>query len=72
MSVHGFCAVDGDLVHQIRAVGVPYGMTPAGEFVVFNCAFGAPLAAWRSTQWLRTDVGPRLVEMVRQLREYRS
>ncbi|MGA1286042.1 MAG: IclR family transcriptional regulator [Rubrivivax sp.] len=68
---HGFCAVDGDLVHQIRAVGVPYGMTPAGEFVVFNCAFAGPVPPDRGAQWLRTDVGPRLTAMVRQLREYR-
>jgi hypothetical protein len=52
-------------------VGVPYGMTPAGEFVVFNCAFAGPVPPDRGAQWLRTDVGPRLTAMVRQLREYR-
>ena len=66
---HGFCAVDGDLVTQIQAVGVPYGPSASGEFLVFNCAFARPPPGTRGTSWLRQDVGPKLLSMVQQLRE---
>jgi DNA-binding IclR family transcriptional regulator len=65
----GFCAVDGDLVQRIQAVGVPYGPTAHGEFVVFNCAFAPPPGGETSRAWMREEVGPKLLEMVRQLRE---
>jgi DNA-binding IclR family transcriptional regulator len=67
----GFCAVDGDLVSQIQAVGVPYGLSANGEFLVFNCAFAQPPAGTRSARWLREEVGPKLLAMVRQLKEQR-
>ena len=68
----GFCAVDGDLVTDVQAVGVPYGRTPGGELIVFNCSFlrvGSNLQ--QGAGWLRDEVGPKLVAMVRRLRESR-
>jgi DNA-binding IclR family transcriptional regulator len=70
VTAHGFCAVDGDLVTQIQAVGVPYGLSAQGEFLVFNCAFARPPAGTK-VHWLREDVGPRLLAMVQQLKEQR-
>jgi DNA-binding IclR family transcriptional regulator len=67
----GFCAVDGDLVTQIQAVGVPYGLSANGEFIVFNCAFAQPPTGTRGARWLREEVGPKLLAMVRQLKEQR-
>ena len=68
----GFCAVDGDLVTDVQAVGVPYGRTPGGELIVFNCSFlkvGSNLQP--GAGWLRGEVGPKLVAMVRTMRESR-
>lgn len=61
----GFCVVDGDLVPGVQAVGVPFGRTVDGEFVVFNCAFQA---SGRDAGWLRGEIGPALASMVRALR----
>ena len=69
VSRSGFCCVDGDLVQRIQAVGAPYGPTPNGEFVVFNCAFAQPPEGETPVTWLRDEIGPKLREMVRQLRE---
>lgn len=68
----GFCVVEGDLVSQIQAVGVPYGLGQNGEFLAFNCAFAQPPAHARGRPWLREEVGPRLLAMVGQLREQRG
>jgi hypothetical protein len=37
--------------------------------VVFNCSFAPPPGGDTSRAWLRDEVGPKLLEMVRQLRE---
>ena len=50
----GFCAVDGDLVTDIQAVGVPGGRTSVGERIVFKCGFlrvGSMLQ--KGAAWLR-------------------
>lgn len=68
----GFCTVDGDLVSGIQAAGVPYGHIATGELVVFNCAFQKPMSGGgRASNWLVKDVGPKLLQMVRTLRESR-
>lgn len=70
----GFCCIEGDLLTDIHAVGVPYGRISNGELVVFNCAFQGPMppAEKKGGSWLREFVGPRLLLMVRQLREGRQ
>jgi len=69
---HGFCTIDGDLVGGIQAAGVPYGRIASGELVVFNCAFQKPTPGGpRGAGWLGKDVGPKLLQMVRTLRESR-
>ena len=72
VAAHGFCAVDGDLVTQIQAVGVPYGLSASGEFLVFNCVFACPAAGTQGAAWLRHDIGPKLLAMAQQLREQRG
>ena len=68
----GFCTVDGDLVTGIQAAGVPYGRISSGELVVFNCAFQKPTPGGaRGAHWLVKEVGPKLLQMVRTLRESR-
>lgn len=60
------------LCSDVQAVGVPYGRTPGGELIVFNCSFlrvGSNLQ--QGAGWLREEVGPKLVAMVRRLRESR-
>ncbi|MDE2452070.1 MAG: helix-turn-helix domain-containing protein [Burkholderiales bacterium] len=65
----GFCGVDGDMVEEVLAVGACYGATAGGELVVFNCTFlRSDLPTGRGIAWLRTEIGPRLVELLRQLR----
>ena len=61
----GFCVIDGDLVPSVQAVGVPFGRTIDGEFIVFNCTFQA---SGRDAGWLRGEIGPALASMVRALR----
>jgi DNA-binding IclR family transcriptional regulator len=68
----GFCVIEGDLLTDVHAVAVPYGRISNGELVAFNCAFQGPLpAAADSGNWLRETVGPKLLQMVRLLREGR-
>ncbi|MFG6447545.1 IclR family transcriptional regulator [Roseateles sp. BYS180W] len=68
----GFCVIEGDLLHDIHAVGVPYGRTAEGELVAFNCAFQGPLPpSSQGKSWLRDVVGLKLLNMVRLLREGR-
>jgi hypothetical protein len=64
--------VDGDLVTQIQAVGVPYGPSSSGEFLVFNCAFARPRVGTPGAATLRHDIGPKLLAMVQQLKEQRG
>ncbi|KNZ31876.1 MAG: hypothetical protein AD742_15200 [Methylibium sp. NZG] len=69
----GFCTVDGDLVGGIQAAGAPYGRIASGELVVFNCAFQKPAPGGaRGANWLLKEVGPKLLQMVRTLRESRG
>jgi DNA-binding IclR family transcriptional regulator len=64
----GYCAVDGDLVGEVLAVGAALPQGHAGEPVVFNCAFArAALARGHGLAWLRKDIGPQLVTLVRRL-----
>ena len=54
--------MDGDLVTDVQAVGVPYGRTPGGELIVFNCSFlrvGSNLQP--GAGWLREAVGPKQI-----------
>ncbi len=65
----GFCTVDGDLVREVVAVGASYGNMRRDEQVVFNCTFmRSTVPTERCAQWLRSDIGPRLVQMVQRLR----
>jgi DNA-binding IclR family transcriptional regulator len=67
---HGFCIVDGTLVSEVLSVGASYGPVPGGQHMAFNCAFRRDLLPpGRGAAWLRSEVGPRLVAMVRRLRE---
>lgn len=69
----GFCVTEGDLLTDVHAVGVPYGRTPNGELIAFNCAFQGPLpASPEGGKWLREVVGPKLLAMVRLLRDGRQ
>ena len=69
---NGFCTIDGDLVSGIQAAGVPYGRIASGELVAFNCAFQKPTPGGpRGASWLGKEVGPKLLQMVRTLRESR-
>ncbi len=68
----GFCTIEGDLLTDVQAVGAPYGRTSSGELVAFNCAFQGPMPGGQSgRQWLQEVVGPKLLQMVRLLREGR-
>ena len=65
----GFCAVDGTLVDEVVAVAAAYGPTRGAELAVFNCAFARrALPAGAGVAWLRSEVGPRLAQLVQQLR----
>ena len=65
---HGFCAVEGDLVRDVLAVGASCGSV-RGVQVVFNCAFMRSAAPARGgSQWLKREIGPQLAAMVQQLR----
>jgi DNA-binding IclR family transcriptional regulator len=62
----GFCLVDGDLLADVQAVGVPFGRGPDGELMVFNCSFQgrrAPIG------WLRDTIAPQLIALVQGLRQ---
>ncbi|MCY1402495.1 hypothetical protein D9M71_176390 [compost metagenome] len=54
----------GDLRREIHAVAVPMRAMADGEILVFNC--GVP-AFMLSEGQLTTDIGPRLVSMVRSI-----
>lgn len=60
----GFCASYGDLRREVHAVAVPMKPAPDGEILVFNC--GVPSYLLKDGQ-LESDVGPRLVSMVRSV-----
>jgi DNA-binding IclR family transcriptional regulator len=60
----GFCMRLGGYNPDVNTVAVPLRMT--GETVVFNCAVPAKSL---SPGQLELDIGPRLVELVRSIRE---
>jgi DNA-binding IclR family transcriptional regulator len=60
---YGFCISLGEWTKEIWAVGVPY-KNAEGELLAFNC--GGPAFMLKKEQ-LKKDIGPRLVEMVKQL-----
>ncbi|MBL0086619.1 MAG: IclR family transcriptional regulator [Ideonella sp.] len=69
----GFCFSAGSLITDICAVGAAYGRTASGEVIAFNCAFAAPMPGNQSREdWLRKDVGPRLMAMIYRLKESRA
>ena len=60
----GFCVSYGDLRREIHAVGVPMRRTVDGEIVAFNCSI--PAFMLKKGQ-IEDDIGPRLVQMVRNI-----
>ncbi|MFT4069767.1 IclR family transcriptional regulator [Paraburkholderia sp.] len=60
----GFCVSYGDLRREVHAVAVPMKPAADGEILVFNC--GVPSYLLKEGQ-LESDVGPRLVSMVRSV-----
>ncbi len=65
----GYCAQAGELVPEVLAVGAFFGTLPGGERVVFNCSFvRGMLGTQGGIAWLRGEIGPRLLQMVEQLR----
>jgi len=58
----GFCASYGDIEEGTWAVAVPMRRRPGEEMLVFNCS--APAFQLKKRQ-LESEVGPRLVAMVR-------
>ena len=60
---YGFCTSYGDLRREVHAVGAPLRL-PSGELVVFNCAL---LAFQLKPGQIKSEIGPRLVAMVRSL-----
>lgn len=61
---HGFCISKGAFRADVHAVAVPLARPFDGETLVFNCGV---LVARLAPQQLETEVGPRLVELVRQV-----
>lgn len=62
----GFCISRGDWQQDVHAVGVPMRLVVDGEILVFNCGVPAVLLRPRA---LETDLGPRLVRMVRDVEQ---
>ncbi|VTU45402.1 IclR family transcriptional regulator [Variovorax sp. PBL-E5] len=60
----GACVARGDWQQDVHAVAVPMQRVVDGETLVFNCGVPAVLLGRRT---LETDVGPRLVRMVRDV-----
>lgn len=60
----GFCTSTGEWQKDVSAVGVPM-QTPDGHIVAFNC--GGPSFTIKRGQ-LETELGPRLVNMVREVK----
>src|SRR5262245_7327452 len=60
----GFCASYGDIEEGTWAVAVPMRRRPGEEMLVFNCS--APAFQLKKRQ-LESDIGPRLVSMVRAI-----
>ena len=60
----GFCVSNGELRREVHAVGVPMRRTVDGEIVSFNCS--VPTFMLKKGQ-LEDDIGPRLVQMVRNI-----
>ena len=60
----GFCVSAGELRREVYAVGVPMRRTVDGEIVAFNC--GVPSFMLKKGQ-LEEEIGPRLVQMVRNI-----
>lgn len=61
---HGFTISVGDWAEGVNAVGVPLVAADGSGIFAFNC--GAP-SLLLSPERLNDDIGPRLVEMVRQV-----
>ncbi|MES2355139.1 MAG: IclR family transcriptional regulator [Pseudomonadota bacterium] len=60
---HGFCSSMGDWQKDVSAVGVPMSM-PDGHILAFNC--GGPAFSLKRGL-VESDLGPRLVNLVREV-----
>ena len=60
----GWCTSSGDLPREVHAVGGPMRRTTDGEVIAFNCS--VPAFMLKKGQ-LDEDVGPRLLQMVRNI-----
>jgi DNA-binding IclR family transcriptional regulator len=60
----GFCTSWGDMRSDVHAVGVSLRLVSTGDIVAFNCALQSFLV---TPEQIRSDIGPRLVAMVRGL-----
>jgi len=60
----GWCTSSGDLHREVHAVGGPMRRTTDGEVIAFNCS--VPAFMLKKGQ-LDEDVGPRLLQMVRNI-----
>jgi len=61
---HGFCSSLGEWQKDVSAVGVPMS-TPDGHIIAFNC--GGPAFSIKRGA-LEAEMGPRLVNMVREVK----
>ncbi|GLQ05157.1 IclR family transcriptional regulator [Sneathiella chinensis] len=61
---HGYCLSIGEWKPDINSIGVPFTPKDGTPPLAFNCA--GP-ASHLTEEQLRTDIGPRLVEMVEKL-----
>ncbi|MDB5858159.1 MAG: iclR [Ramlibacter sp.] len=60
----GFCRSQGEFRAGFFSVGVPLQVAPGRETYLFNCVMPAPAL---TPSRLESDIGPRLVAMVRKL-----
>jgi DNA-binding IclR family transcriptional regulator len=64
VATRGFALSIGEWEHDINAVGVPLEATDGSGSFAFNC--GAPAFQFTRKR-LESDIGPRLVNMVRNV-----
>ena len=64
LALHGFCRSHGDLHREILSIAVPLSQPIDGE----RWVFGASVPTYNpKSRELETDIGPRLVTLVRSL-----
>ncbi len=67
----GFCLNVGEWVADVSSVGVPLPADPRGMEPALAFSFGGP-SYHLSRDWLKNEIGPRLVEMARQVQSLRQ